>query len=166
MADNYLSEIRIFSFNYAPKGWAQCNGQLLPINQNQALFALLGTNYGGNGVQTFGLPNLAGRTMMGVSPNFNQGQIGGEATHNLTLNEMPSHNHVAIGSSNSPTGNTPANNFWPSNTGHKPYAGTSDQVMSSAAISASGASQPHENMSPYLALNICIALVGIFPSRN
>jgi len=166
MADNYLSEIRIFAFGFAPKGWAQCNGQLLPINQNQALFALLGTMYGGNGIQTFGLPNLAGRTMMGVSPSFIQGQLAGEPTHTLTINELPIHNHFAVGSSNSPTANTPANNFWPSNTGHQPYASTSDQTMATAAIGVTGGSQAHQNMSPFLTLNICIALTGIFPSRN
>jgi microcystin-dependent protein len=166
MAEPFISEIRIFSFNYAPKGWAKCNGQILPIAQNQALFALLGTTYGGDGRTTFALPNLQGRTPMHIGTHFQQGQAGGAPDHTLTVQEMPAHSHLAKASSNAPSVNTPSNNFWPSNTGYTPYAATANETMNVAAIANGGGGQPHDNMAPYLAVNICIALVGIFPSRN
>lgn len=166
MAEPYLSEIRIFSFNFAPRNWAQCNGQLMPINQNQALFALLGTAYGGNGQTTFALPNLQGRAAMHIGNNLQQGQIGGEASHTLSITEMPSHNHNAVASSNGPNASTPMNNFWASNTGFNPYSATINGTMNNAAISNTGLGQGHSNMAPYLTLNFCIALQGIFPSRN
>jgi microcystin-dependent protein len=162
----YMSEIRIFSFNFAPKGWATCNGQLLPISQNQPLFSLLGTMYGGNGQTTFALPNLQGSVPMHVGSGLAQGQKGGEAAHVLTITEMPGHNHTATGSSNGPNANTPANNFWPSNTGFSPYGSQPAGTMLPQAVGINGNNQRHENMAPYLAVNICIALVGIFPSRN
>lgn len=166
MAEPYLSEVRIFSFSFAPKGWALCNGQILPINQNQALFSLLGTTYGGNGTTTFALPNLQGRVPMHVGNGFTLGQQGGEQAHTLVVNEMPGHTHQAQASTNGPTVTAPTNNFWASNTGFAPYGSTGDIAMSPSAISNAGGGQAHENMSPYLTLNICIALVGIFPSRN
>lgn len=166
MADPFLSEIRIFSFNFAPRGWAMCNGQLLPINQNQALFALLGTTYGGNGQTNFALPELRGRVPMHVGGGLTLGQRGGEEVHTLTLNEMPIHTHQARGSANGPTVTPPTNNFWSSNTGFTPYGTTADTAMSPQAISNIGGSQAHENMSPFLTLNYCIALQGIFPSPN
>jgi microcystin-dependent protein len=164
--ENYLSEIRVFAFGFAPKGWAQCNGQLLPINQNQALFSLLGTNYGGDGRVNFALPNLQGRTMMHTSGSFPIGQSGGEATHTLTVAEMPAHTHQAQASSNGVSVNTPANNFWPSAAAGNPYGNQPSLSMAANALSSAGGNQPHENRAPYLTVNICIALVGIFPSRN
>ena len=166
MATPYLSELRIFSFNFPPKGWALCNGQLLAINQNQALFSLLGTAYGGNGQTTFGLPNLQGRVPLHVGQGYVQGQTAGETSHTLINSEMPAHTHFVMGSSAAPNTALPANNFFAANTGYAPYSNTINQTMAPTAISQVGGSQPHENMSPYLTLNICIALQGIFPSRN
>jgi len=166
MAEPFLAEVRIFSFNFAPKGWAQCSGQLLPINQNQALFALLGTTYGGNGQTTFALPDLRGRVPMHAGGGLTLGQRGGEESHTLSLNEMPMHTHQAKASANGPTVTAPTNNFWASKTGFTPYGRTADTAMSVQAIGNTGGSQPHENRSPYLTLNCCIALQGIFPSQN
>lgn len=162
----FLAQIQVFSFNFAPQGWAQCNGQLLPINQNQALFSLLGTTFGGNGQTNFGLPNLQGRVPMYEGNGLVLGQTAGEAAHTLSAPEMPAHTHQAVGSSNPPNASTPANNFWASNTGFTPYAATPNAAMSSNSVSPVGGSQPHNNMSPYLVLNICIALQGVFPSQN
>lgn len=166
MAEPFLSEIRIFSFNFAPRGWAQCNGQLLPINQNQALFSLLGTTYGGNGTINFALPELRGRVPMHVGGGLVLGQKAGEEFNTLTLNEMPAHTHQAVGSAAGPTVTPPTNNFWASNTGFTPYGTTANTAMSPQAIGNSGGSQAHENRSPFLTLNMCIALQGIFPSPN
>lgn len=165
-SEPFLSEIKIFSFNFAPKGWVGCNGQLLPINQNQALFSLLGTQYGGNGTTTFGLPDLRGRVPVHVGGGLVQGQAVGEASHVLTLQELPAHNHIPLASASPPNANTPQNNFWASNTGFTPYASTANETMSSTALSPVGGNQSHNNLSPYLVLNLCIALTGIFPSRN
>lgn len=166
MSQPLLSEIKIFSFGFAPRGWAACNGQLLPINQNQALFSLLGTTYGGNGQVNFALPDLRGRVPVHVGQFYVQGQRAGEQTHQLTIAEMPAHTHAVSASGNGPTVPLPTNNFWASNTGFTPYASTPDTGMAPQAVGNAGGSQAHENMSPYLALNICIALQGIFPSRN
>jgi microcystin-dependent protein len=166
MSSPYLSELRIFSFNYAPKGWAMCNGQLMPINQNQAMFSLLGTTYGGNGQTTFGLPDLRGRVPIHFGNGHVQGETAGEQAHTLTMGEMAAHTHLVQGSGSAPNIATPANNFFASNTGFTPYGGTINEQMAPGACSSIGNSQPHNNMSPYLALTICIALVGIFPSRN
>jgi len=165
MAQPYLSEIRIFSFSFAPRGWAFCNGQTLAINQNAALFALIGTFYGGNGTTNFLLPNLQGKVGLHMGSAFTIGETGGEASHTVLQNEMPQHNHLAQASSNGPDKSTPLNNYWASNTGFKPYSGSASETMSTAALGTTGGSQPHENMSPYLVLNFCIALTGIFPSR-
>jgi microcystin-dependent protein len=164
--EQYLSEIRIFSFNFAPKYWAFCNGQLLAIAQNQALFSLLGTTFGGNGTTNFALPNLQGRVPMHFGNGMVMGQTAGEANHTLIMTEMPSHNHVAIGSTAGPTSPTPAGNTWASNTGASPYSATGGSLMDPTAIATNGSNQPHNNMSPYLTLNFCIALQGIFPSRS
>ncbi|HEY6305352.1 MAG TPA: tail fiber protein [Candidatus Angelobacter sp.] len=165
MSTPYLSEIRIAGFNFPPKGWAFCNGQLLPIAQDTALFSLLGTTYGGDGITTFQLPNLQGRVPVHMGPGFTLGQIDGEPTHTLNISEMPAHNHVPVGSSSSPTASAPTGNLWATET-TSPYAGTANTSMNPACVQNAGSSQPHDNMSPYLVLNFIIALQGIFPSRT
>lgn len=163
----YLSEIRIFSFGFAPRGWAQCNGQALPINTNQPLFALLGVTFGGDGQRFFNLPDFRGRVPMTWNNNgYVWGQNGGEAMHMLTIKEIPPHNHLASASSNAPDKNSAANSNFASNTGFQPYGSHIVQTMSPKALMTSGLDVPHQNMSPFLALNICISLVGIFPSRS
>jgi microcystin-dependent protein len=164
MAEPFLSEIRIFSFNFPPRGWALCNGQLLPINQNQALFALLGTTFGGNGQVNFALPNLQGRVPMHVGGGLTLGQQGGEQAHTISINEMPAHTHQVRASADGPTVAPPTNNFWSSNTSFAPYGSTPDAAMSPQAITNVGGGQAHQNMSPFLTLNYSIALQGIFPS--
>src|SRR5436189_6025086 len=166
MADPFMAEIRIFSFNFAPQGWAQCNGQLLPINQNQALFSLLGTTYGGNGQTNFGLPDLRGRVPTHIGQGLVQGQAGGEQGHTLLISELPAHTHQAVASSNGPTVSPPTGAFWASNTGFSPYAASANAAMSPTSLTNTGGSQAHLNMSPFLVLNFGIALSGIFPSRN
>lgn len=172
MGTPYLSEIRIFSFNFAPKGWAMCNGQFLPINQNQALFSLLGTTYGGNGQTTFALPDLRGRVPFHMGNGYTEGQAGGEEFHTLTLNEMPTHTHAltgnnaVVGAANNSTAATPTNNFF-ANSGKNVFAtGAPNAKMSGATVTNYGGSQPHENRSPFLVLTFCICLIGAFPSRN
>ena len=167
----YLSEIRIFSFNYAPRGWAQCNGQTLPIQTNTALFSLLGNTFGGDGVRTFNLPDFRGRTPMNWGAyqgglTYTWGQNGGESAHTLTIPEMPSHNHAASASSNSPDRAIASGNNWASNTNYQVYGSNPVLAMSPQALMTSGLSIPHQNMSPFLTLNICIALSGIFPTRS
>jgi microcystin-dependent protein len=165
VASPYLAEIRIISFNFPPKGWAFCNGQLLPINQNQALFSLLGTTYGGDGRVNFALPDLQGRVPFHMGPGFVQGQTGGEATHTLVIGEMPAHNHLVRGSSSDADQQSPAGNFWAKGAASS-YSAASNGVMAAQAVTNAGGSQPHENRSPFLVLNFIIALQGIFPSRN
>jgi len=165
MAEPFLAEIRIFSFNFAPKGWALCNGQTMPINQNQALFSLLGTTYGGDGRTTFALPNLQGRTPIHFGGGVVLGESSGEETHTLTLSEMPTHTHSGIGSGNAADQQSPAGSVWavtPSNA----YSSNLNGTMSPAAVGSIGGNQPHQNLSPYTVLNFCVALQGIFPSRN
>jgi microcystin-dependent protein len=164
MATPYLAEIRIFSFNFPPKGWAFCNGQLLPINQNQALFALLGTTYGGDGRTTFALPNMQGNFPLHVGNNFLLGQTGGEFTHTLTTSEMPVHTHAPMGSSTPANLGVPTGNLWA--TGNAAYNPTANTTMNPAGILSVGGGQGHENRPPFLVLNFCIALSGIFPSHN
>ena len=166
MGTPYLSEIRIMSFNFAPKGWAFCNGQQMPINQNQALFSLLGTTYGGNGQTTFALPNLQGRTAMHLGNGHTQGETGGEAAHTLTVTEIPTHTHTANASSSEGNSPVPASNVLasPLNQSYAPPA--AGVVMDPSTVAATGGSQAHNNLQPYLALNFCIALQGAFPTRN
>ncbi len=165
MSTPFLGEIKIFSFNFPPKGWAFCNGQLLPINQNQALFSLLGTTYGGDGQTNFALPNLQGRVPFHIGSGFTQGQSGGEENHTLILPELPAHTHSPVGSSNAANAVSPTGNVWASlNSGA--YSATPNTTLNPASVTNTGGSQPHSNMSPYLVLNFCIALQGIFPSRN
>jgi microcystin-dependent protein len=162
MSTPFLGEIRIFTFNFPPKGWAMCNGQLLPINQNQALFALLGTTYGGDGRVNFALPNLQGRVPFHFGNNLTLGEAGGESAHTLSLQEMVAHTHIPVGNTNIASLASPAGNLWASQTGGS-YSASPNTAMNPASILATGGGQPHENMSPYLVLNFCIALQGIFP---
>ncbi len=172
MAEPFLSEIRIFSFNFPPKGWAFCNGQLLPINQNQALFSLLGTTYGGNGQTNFALPNLRGRAPISFGSGFTLGEAAGSSAVTLNIQQLPTHPHtlnsnMCIGGNviNAALGD-PTNNYW-ANNGKNQYAtNTFDSVMHPTAVTNVGGSQPHNNMQPYLVLNFCIALEGIFPSQT
>jgi len=168
MAEPFLSEIRIMSFVFAPKGWALCNGQLLPINQNQALFSLLGTTYGGNGTVNFALPDLRARTPIHVGSGHTLGERGGEQAHTLSVAELPTHTHSARA-----INNTVADQQYPSTTTHFASGGSfagfhqsSNTAMNPGTVLPTGGSQPHLNMQPFLTLNVCIALQGIFPSRN
>lgn len=165
MAEPFLGEIRLFSFNFAPKYWALCNGQLLPRNQNQPLFSLLGTMYGGNGQTDFALPDLRGRVPLHVGNGFAQGQRGGEETHTLTTNELAQHTHTPQGNAGTSGAPTAVGNTWGPQEAN-PYSTTTNIGMNPSAIGSAGSGQPHENRSPYLTLNFCIALVGIFPSPN
>jgi microcystin-dependent protein len=162
----YISEIRLFSFGFAPKGWAVCNGQLLPINQNQALFSLLGTTYGGDGRVNFALPNLQGRVPVHASNSLTLGQAGGETAHALLASELPSHTHVVNGSPNAATGVNPTGSYLATSPGNVYAPPPGNAALMPAEVSTVGGGQPHENMSPYLVLNFCIALQGIFPSQN
>jgi microcystin-dependent protein len=166
MAEPFLSEIRIMSFDFAPRGWALCNGQLLPINQNQPLFSLLGTTFGGDGRVNFALPNLRGRTPIHTGSGHGLGEAGGEQAHALASSEMPDHTHTVTastldsGGSPSPSGNIlgGANDVY--------HAPTNLTAMHPAMVASVGGGQSHENMQPYLTLSFCIALQGIFPSQN
>jgi microcystin-dependent protein len=164
MSEPFLGQISIMAFNFAPRGWALCNGQLLGIAQNQALFALLGTQYGGNGQTTFGLPDFRGRTPLHIGNGFTQGERSGEENHTLNVNEMPAHSHTHSVSSGSSAAALPTNNSF-GNGAAKLYA-SQNNGAELANISGAGGSQPHNNMQPYSVLNFCIALQGIFPSRN
>jgi microcystin-dependent protein len=172
MGQQYVGEIRMVGFSFPPKGWALCNGQSLPINQNQALFALLGTTFGGNGQTTFLLPDMRGRVPMHVGsqtggPTFVGGQSGGEELHTLTINEMPAHTHNAVPSSNTASVVSPSNNFWPTATVDPWYVKSPlDTALAGNAIANAGGGQGHENRAPYSVVNFIIALTGIFPSRN
>lgn len=180
--DPFIGQIQPFGFNFAPRGWAFCEGQLLAIAQNSALFSLLGTTYGGDGRTTYGLPDLRGRSMMQFGqgpglPNYRWGQKGGAPTVTLTTAEMPSHSHVATiqaGSGTSTTGAAGGNVLGTETRSSADVpdiyvSGASPNVAmhpSTASITNTGNNQAHENMSPYLAVSICIALVGVYPSRN
>lgn len=165
MADPFLGEIRQFSFPFAPRGWAFCDGALLPINQNQALYSLLGTQFGGNGINTFGLPDLRGRVPVHVGNNITLGMSEGAETHTLTMNELPAHSHFAKGHSATGDQKVSADKYW-AQASLAPYGATADAVMSTGALSYSGSSLPHNNMQPYSVVNFCIAVTGIFPTRS
>jgi microcystin-dependent protein len=175
----FLCEVDIFSFNFAPKNWAQCNGQFLPINQNQALFSLLGTTFGGNGQTTFQLPDLRGRVAMHMGNGHTLGEAGGQISHTLTISEMPQHIHFLQSNNGQadtsatavpPTGNSFAQAFAvPAGGGSvvvNRFGIGSPVAMNPAFIANTGGSQPHENRQPYSTVNFCMALIGIFPSPN
>lgn len=170
MAEPFLAEIRLMSFNFAPRGWALCNGQLLPINQNQALFSLLGTTYGGDGRVNFALPNLQGRTPIHVGPGFTLGQAGGETAHTLSVGEMPTHNHPMQASSGDTNNAATAGNngYWGQVADNSTLYNTNaaNAALNAGAITNTGGSQAHQNMQPFLTISFCIALQGIFPSPN
>ncbi len=167
MAEPFLSEIRIMSFAFAPKGWALCNGQLLPIAQNQALFALLGTTFGGDGRTTFALPDLRARTPIHVGNGHNLGERGGEQAHTLTVNELTTHVHFVEATNNAATGDAASANVL-GQAGANVFAppAANPVAMNAGVLSNTGGSQPHLNTQPFLTLSFCIALQGIFPSPN
>ncbi len=165
MSSPFLGEIKIISWNFAPKGWTFCNGQFLPINQNQALFSLLGTMYGGNGQTTFALPDLRGRVPLHVGDGFIQGQAGGQEFHTLTISELPAHNHFVNAVNGTATTEAPAGNFLATNPAAL-YLTTPNTTLKPSTVTNFGGSQPHENRQPFITLNFIIALIGIFPSRN
>ena len=165
MAEPFLSEIRIMSFVFAPKGWALCNGQLLPINQNQALFSLLGTTYGGDGRVNFALPDLRSRTPIHVGSGHTLGERGGEQAHTLSIAELPTHTHVANGTNANGSAAVPGGALLGAfNNAYAQLANLTS--INPGTISPAGGSQAHLNMQPFLVLSFCIALQGIFPSPN
>jgi microcystin-dependent protein len=173
MADPFVAEIRVFAFNFAPKGWAFCDGQLLPLSQNTALFSLLGTVYGGDGKSTFGLPNLQGSAPMhpGAGPGLSQhflGETSGTPSVSLLESEIPAHAHslmsqAAVGNRTNPLENAIAR--VQGATAYAPPPGPTAAQLAPEAVALAGGSQPHNNMQPYLTLNVCIALQGVFPQR-
>ena len=167
MSTPFLGEIKIISWNFAPKGWAFCNGQLMPINQNQALFSVLGTSYGGDGRTTFALPDFRGRTGIGAGQGFSVGQNGGEEFHTLIMSEMPQHPHLVNANTSNANSANPVNNFIAA-IPTQAYT-TSISTLTTLApseVTNVGGSQPHEDRQPFLVLNFIIALQGIVPSRN
>jgi len=167
MSEVFLGQVMLGGFDFAPAHFALCNGQLLPIAQNQALFSLLGTQYGGNGTTTFALPDMRGRTPLGASNNYPQGQVGGAESVTLTNGNLPAHVHALMGSTANATSKPPTNALYGTTSGESIYAASGTQAtLASQTIGDTGGSQPHSNMQPYLAVNFFIALSGIFPSRN
>lgn len=165
--DQFIGEIKLVAFNFAPKGWALCAGQLLPISQNQALFALLGTTYGGDGRTTFALPDLRGRVAAGAGQaatgtTYDLGSTGGTETTKLTVGQLPAHTHSVVATSNAATKKNPSGNF---PAGGSYYGTTHDVQMNASMIGKRGGGQAHDNRQPYLSLEYIIALVGIFPSQ-
>ena len=161
----FIGEIRFGAFRVIPRGWAACNGQLLPIAQNQVLFAILGTAYGGNGTTSFALPDLRGRVPCEVSDSAPLGQTGGEEAHTLSVGELPAHAHPAVASAGPATEPSPVDHAWAAG-GDPAYAGSGNASMAPEAISAAGGGQPHENRQPFLVVNAIIALQGTFPTRT
>lgn len=171
MSEPFLAEVRLMGFNFAPRGWAFCDGQILPINQNQSLYSLLGTTYGGDGRTSFALPDMRGRTPIHVGRSngggdHQLGQKSGEETHTLSAAEMPQHSHSLRASSDLVSSNDPSGRVLGNNQGDIYHALATPTPMASGAVANVGGGQAHENMQPYIAVNFCIALQGLFPSRN
>lgn len=160
----FLGEIRLFTMGFTPRGWMACEGQLLPLQQNQALFAVLGTIYGGNGTSNFQLPDLRGRVPVDAGTTYVQGKPAGEETHTLLTAEMPAHNHVPNAAAAAVSVTSPLNATW--GTVSNTYQTGANATLAPAAIGGAGGGQPHPNMQPYLALNFCIAISGIFPPHQ
>lgn len=166
MSDAFMGEMRVFSFTFPPKGWAHCDGQVLPINQNQTLFTLLKTYYGGNGVTTFALPDLRDRVPIHVGPGYPLGQAGGAAAHTLTRSEMPQHTHTVAASSAASGGSAAPTSLYLGGAAgmyHRPHNLT---TLHEETITSTGGSQPHSNLAPSLVLNFCISLTGVMPSAS
>ncbi|MDZ8106682.1 MAG: tail fiber protein [Nostoc sp. DedQUE12a] len=167
MSEPFLGEIKMTSFGYAPKGWALCNGQLLPINQNQALFSILGTTYGGNGTTNFALPDLRGRVPMHFfDTDFPLGQRGGEEQHTLSVSEIPAHTHTLFANPNTAINTEPGGQVLATATDLTYTTNPNNSVMATQSVTTAGNSQPHENMQPSLVINFVIALQGIYPSQS
>ena len=166
MSEPFLAEIKIVGFNFAPRGWAFCDGQILPINQNQSLYSLLGTTYGGDGRTTFALPDMRGRVPIHVGNGFQLGNKGGEDNHTLTMAEMPMHKHELKATNDNASSTSPSNNVLARSGVNFFRDLTTPTSMNTNAVTRRGIGQPHENMQPFLALRFCIALQGLFPSRN
>ncbi len=165
MAEPFIGEIRLFSFGYAPKGWAICDGRIMNIIENQTLYSLLGTTYGGDGRITFALPDLRGRTPVHAGNNIIPGEKQGEENHELVLDEMPAHTHQARGSSQAANSQAATDHVW-ANSGQNPYSGEANKTNAAPALASIGASHEHPNMQPFTVVNYCIALTGDYPQRN
>jgi microcystin-dependent protein len=165
VSDPFLSEIKLMSFGFAPRGWALCNGQIMSINQNQALFSLIGNTYGGDGRTTFALPNLQARVPMHAGNGHNLAAVGGEQTHTLTLAETPAHSHLAYGTTTTGDSPIPAGNYL-GGAGNMYGPLTNTTTLDPSAVTSNSGGQAHDNMQPYTVLNFCIAISGIFPSRS
>jgi microcystin-dependent protein len=167
VSEPFLGEVKMISWNYPPKGWSFCNGALLPINQNQALFSLFGTMYGGDGRVNFALPNLQGRVPIHQGNGHVQGQAGGETAHTLTMSEMPQHLHFVTADTATGTASPTGSSRFAASSSQPLYAPPNNLVaMDPRVIGNAGGSQPHQNLQPYLCINFIVALQGIFPSRN
>ena len=160
----YLSQISVFAFGRTPSGWLPCNGQLLPINSNQALFSLLGVTYGGDGIRTFGLPNLQGRVPLGYAGDNPQGTLAGVENVTLTTVQMPAHTHPVVASSSTASLVNPVATNFPANSGNGNYAAAANTLLDGGSSPSGG--QPHSNLQPYQVAQYCIAITGIFPPRN
>lgn len=168
MGTPYIGEIRMFAGNFAPVDWALCNGQLLAISAYEALFNLIGTTYGGDGVNTFALPDLRSRVPLQMGNGFTIGQQGGTETVTLTTNQLPAHSHLPKADSTAATLPVPSANYWAASNNYNQYApgNSAAAAFATQAISATGGSQPHNNLMPYLTINFIISLFGIFPSPS
>lgn len=168
MSEPFLAEVRMVGFNFAPRGWALCDGQIMPINQNQSLYSLLGTTYGGDGRTSFALPDMRGRTPLHVGNGYKEGNKGGEETHTLSISEMPQHKHAVNASHDNATATSPSGKSLAAareNT-YSAYDNATKVAMANDFLTHVGGGQAHENMQPYTTLNFCIAIQGLFPSRN
>lgn len=166
MSSPFVGEIRMFAGNFAPAGWAFCDGSLIPISENETLFNLIGTTYGGDGQSTFALPDLRSRLPLHQGPGFVIGQTGGAETVTLNTNQIPSHNHVPLAQAAQGNLTTPGQGVWAQSPINQFSELVPDSAMNPVALSSAGGSQPHDNMAPFLAVNFILSLFGIFPSQT